>query len=484
MFYVGIDLGTSSVKLILCDKDGNVLNSVTKDYPISFPCEGYSEQNPYDWYDKTIEGLCELTKNVSDKVAGLSVAGQMHGLVMLDENDSIIRPAILWNDSRSSSQCDYLNSIIGKDVLNKETCNIAFPGFTAPKILWVQEHEKENFDKCRKIMLPKDYIVYRLTGQFVTEGSDASGLLLFDVENNRYSKKMLDICKIDECMLPKIKKSYENIGFIKDEIATKLGFGKVTVAPGGGDNACAAIGMGVLGNNMCSVSLGTSGTMFITTEKFSYPKNNALHFFRHADGNFHLMGCILSAASCNKWWIEDILKSDDYSEFENVLPDGENKVFFLPYLMGERSPHNDPYARGAFIGMSMDTTREDMAKAVMEGVCYALRDSVEEARSEGYVINSVRLCGGGSRNRAWIQMLANILKVDVILPNDIQGPAMGAAILSMVAAGEYDSVKAATEKIVKMKEYINYDTCAAEKYDKGYEKFKNLYKCLKNWYRM
>ena len=481
--YVGIDLGTSSVKMLLCDKNGVIINSVTKEYPIYFPHEGYSEQNPEDWYTKTLEGLKELTAGYGDKIKGLSIAGQMHGLVMLDEEDRVLHNAILWNDSRSTLECDYLNNTIGTARLTQMTANIAFPGFTAPKILWMRNNKREIFDKCRKIMLPKDYIVYRLTGVFCSEPSDASGLLLFDVKNKCYSKEMLDICHITEDMLPVICESFESVGKVKKEICEMLNWGDVTVAPGAGDNAGAAVGMGVVGKDMCSVSLGTSGTVFITSDEFSVDSKNALHSFAHADSAFHLMGCILSAASCNKWFLEDVLNTKDYSEIEKASCDGENNVIFLPYLMGERSPHNDPYARGAFVGMSMDTKREDMIKAVMEGVCYALRDCVEVARSQGIVINEVRVCGGGAKSALWCKILANVLRVRVIKTNCTEGPSFGAAVLAMVASGEYESVKAATDILVTVTEGVDYDETVAQKYDKGYEKFKSLYKCLKDWYR-
>ncbi len=481
--YIGIDLGTSSVKMILCDKEGNIKNSVTKDYPIYFPMDGYSEQNPIDWYDKTIEGLKELTKGYEKQIKALSVAGQMHGLVMLDGKDNPLRPAILWNDSRSVKECDWLNNTVGKAHLSSMTANIAFPGFTAPKILWVKENEPEIFEKCKKIMLPKDYIVYKLTGEFVTEHSDVSGMLLFDVKNKCYSKEMLEICSIDESMLPKVCDSYASCGKVKEDILKELDWGDVLVAPGAGDNAGAAIGMGVTGDGMCSISIGTSGTVFISSEDFSVDENNALHSFCHADGKYHLMGCILSAASCNKWWIEDILKSNNYGEIENASLQGENKVVFLPYLMGERSPHNDPYARGAFVGMSMDTKREDMGMAVMEGVCYALRDCVEIARSQGIEIKEARVCGGGAKSRIWLNMLANILRVDVIKPICEEGPSFGAAILAMVAKGEYQCVKDACHSIVKMKEKITYTEDLAQKYDAGYQRFKKLYESLKDWYK-
>ncbi len=481
--YIGVDLGTSSVKMILCDKNGNVLKSVSREYPIYFPKDGYSEQNPEDWYSATVDALEELTAGCGDKIKALSIAGQMHVLVMLDEKDKVLRPAILWNDSRSTEECDYLNNTIGKAALTEMTANIAFPGFTAPKILWVRNNEREIFDKCKKIMLPKDYIVYRLTGVFCTEPSDASGLLLFDVKNKCYSKKMLEICHITEDMLPKVYESFAPCGKVKKDIAERLGWGDVIVAPGAGDNAGAAVGMGVVGSGMCSISLGTSGTVFITSDKFSVDEKNALHSFAHADGGYHLMGCILSAASCNKWFLEDILNSKDYAQCENAQADGENKVFFLPYLMGERSPHNDPYARGAFVGMSMDTKREDMIKAVMEGVCYALRDSVEVARAQGIVIDNVRVCGGGAKSELWCKILANVLRVKVLKTNCDEGPSFGTAVLAMVASGEYKSVKEATDCIVKAQIKVDYEKKAAEKYDLGYEKFRSLYKSLKDWYR-
>lgn len=478
MYYVGIDLGTSSVKMILCDKNGKIINTITRDYLISFPYEGYSEQSPEDWYEKVIEGLEMLTTGVGDKVKALSIAGQMHGLVMLDEFDNVIRPCILWNDSRSVKECEILNS---EKMLPEWTGNIAFPGFTAPKILWVKNNEKENFEKCRKIMLPKDYVVYRLTGEFVTEMSDAAGMLLFDVKNKCYSKEMLEICQIEEKMLPKVLESYLCCGKVKKSIAEKLGWGDVKVAPGAGDNAAAAIGMGVIGDGGCSISLGTSGTVFVSSEEYKKLENNAIHFFNHADGDYHMLGCMLSAASCNKWWHEDILNDNSYSD-EGLAADGESKVFFLPYLMGERSPHNNPHLRGAFVGMSLDTTKAEMTKAVMEGVCYALRDCVEIAKSEGIKIDEVRLCGGGSKSEAWCRILANVLKVRVVKPVCSEGPSFGAAILAMVADGVYENVKSACESVVKMGETIEFDSEISKKYDKGYKRFKALFESLKEWY--
>lgn len=483
MLYAGIDLGTSSVKLILCDELGNVINSVTKEYDIIFPRDGWAEQEPDKWYEKTVEALCALVGNRGAELKGISFGGQMHGLVMLDEHDEVIRPAILWNDNRSVAECDYLNCVIGKEKLTCLTANIAFPGFTAPKILWVKNNEPENFDRCKKIMLPKDYLVYKLSGMFVTEPSDASGMLLFDVKNKCWSSEMLDLCGISEDMLPKVCNSFEAVGKLKGSVADKVGAKDVVIAPGAGDNAAAAVGMGVSGNGKCSISVGTSGTVFIALDSFKADKNNALHTFAHADGGYHLMGCVLSAASCNKWWVQDILKTEDYDkEQQNITNLGENKVMFLPYLMGERSPHNDPYARGAFVGMSMASTRCEMTQAVLEGVAYALRDCVEAARGNGVLLSEAYLCGGGAKSALWKRILANVLRMKLIEPVCTEGPSYGGAILAMVASGEYSSVNEAAENIVKVKNEINFDEETAAKYDEGYEKYKELYTSLKKWY--
>ncbi len=485
MLYAGIDLGTSSVKLLLCDKDGRVIKIVTKEYPLSFPHEGWSEQNPEDWYEKTVEGLKELfSGSDGSMLGGISFGGQMHGLVMLDENDKVIRPAILWNDNRSTDECRWLNEEIGRCKLTEMTANIAFPGFTAPKILWVKKHEPENFLRCKKIMLPKDYLAYRLCGVFCTEPSDASGMLLYDVKNGYWSSEMLELCGINEDMLPKIYPSYAPVGRLKEELVKEIGCARAVIAPGAGDNAAAAVGMGVVGGGKCSVSVGTSGTVFITSDKFTVDSKNGLHSFAHADGGFHLMGCILSAASCNKWWMEDILKTEDFAaEQDNSLSLGDNPVIFLPYLMGERSPHNDPYARAVFAGMSMDTPRQRMTQAVMEGVAYALRDCVEIAREQGIAVNEANLCGGGAKSPLWRKILANVLRMKLNIPACAEGPAYGGAILAMVAAGEYKSVAEAVKAVVKMNGSVEFDEETAQKYDRGYVRFKKLYASLKDWYR-
>lgn len=484
MLYIGVDLGTSAVKLLLMDETGDIKNIVSKEYPLFFPHPGWSEQNPEDWFEKSMEGIKELTEGFDrSKVAGISFGGQMHGLVALDKDDQVIRPAILWNDGRTGEETDYLNNVIGKDKLSQYTANIAFAGFTAPKILWMKKHEPENFAKIVKIMLPKDYLAYKLSGSFCTDVSDASGMLLMDVKNRCWSKEMMDICGITEEMLPKLYESYEVVGTLKEDVAGALGLStEVKVIAGAGDNAAAAVGTGTVGDGMCNISLGTSGTIFISSEKFGVDENNALHSFAHADGNYHLMGCMLSAASCNKWWMEDILKTKEFAkEQEGITKLGENNVFYLPYLMGERSPYNDPDARAMFIGMSMDTTREDMTQAVLEGVAFGLRDSLEVARSLGIQIERTKICGGGAKSPLWKKIIANVvnLKVDVI--ESEEGPALGGAMLAAVGCGEYPDVKTIAEKIVKVVDTVEPEEELVKKYEEKYQKFRTIYptvKCL------
>lgn len=482
MFYIGVDLGTSAVKLLLMDGKGAIQKIVSREYPIAYPHPGWSEQNPEDWFRETMEGLKELLVDCDrEKVAGISFGGQMHGLVILDKEDQVIRPALLWNDGRTYEECDYLNQVIGKDKLSEYTANISFTGFTAPKILWVKNKEPEHFASIHKIMLPKDYIAYKLSGVHCTDVSDASGMLLFDVKNRCWSKEMLKICGIREEQLAKVYESYEAVGTILPAVAEELKLPKtVKIVAGAGDNAAAAVGTGTVGDGMCNISLGTSGTIFISSKKFGVDQHNALHAFAHADGHYHLMGCMLSAASCNKWWMEEILGTKDYAAEQKAIEKlGENHVYFLPYLMGERSPHNNPNARGTFIGMTMDTTRTDMTQAVLEGVAFALRDSFEVAKSLGIQIERTKICGGGAKSLLWKQIIANVmnLKVDVI--ESEEGPALGGAMLAAVACGEYQSVEEAAKTLVKVVDTIEPTPELASKYEERYQQFKEIYPACK-----
>ena len=484
MLYIGVDLGTSSVKLLLMEGSGEIKKIVSREYDLSFPHPGWSEQKPEDWFTQTMDGLKELLDGADkSQVAGISFGGQMHGLVILDKDDNVIRPAILWNDGRTTEETDYLNNVIGKDKLSEYTANIAFAGFTAPKILWVKDKEPENFARIAKIMLPKDYIAYKLSGVHCTDVSDASGMLLLDVKNRKWSKEMLDICSVKEEQLPKLFESYETVGDILPAIADELGLPhNVKIVAGAGDNAAAAVGTGTVGDGACNISLGTSGTVFISSSKFGVDDNNALHSFDHADGSYHLMGCMLSAASCNKWWEEDIIGTEDFVTEQKAITEdklGRNHVYFLPYLMGERSPHNDPLARGTFIGMTMDTSRADMTQAVLEGVAFALRDSLEVARSLGIDLKRTKICGGGAKSPLWKKMIANICNIKVDVIESEQGPGMGGAMLAAVACGEYASVQAAADAIVKVVDTVEPDPELVALYEERYQQFKLVYPTVK-----
>ena len=482
MLFIGIDLGTSAVKLLLMDESGKIHKIVSKEYPLRFPHPGWSEQDPEDWISQTMEGMKELLSECDkSQVKGISFGGQMHGLTALDETDQVIRPAILWNDGRTGKEVEYLNNVIGNEKLSKYTANIAFAGFTAPKILWMKANEPENYSRIRKIMLPKDYLAYRLSGVFSTDYSDASGTLLLDVEHKCWSKEMMDICGLREEQLPKLHESWEAVGTLKPKAASELGLSEdVKIIAGAGDNAAAAVGTATVGGGACNISLGTSGTLFISSRKFGVDENNALHLFAHADGNYHLMGCMLSAASCNKWWMDEILKTKDYAgEQAQIAGLGENRVFYLPYLMGERSPHNDPDARAAFIGMSMDTTREDMTLAVLEGVAFGLRDSLEVARKIGADPGRTKICGGGAKSALWRKIIANVMNMKVDIIESEEGPGYGAAILAAVGCGVFPSVEAAAESLVKVTATEEPDEELVKKYEEKYQKFRKLYPALR-----
>lgn len=485
MYYIGVDLGTSAVKLVMMDETGRVIRIVSKEYPLNFPQPGWSEQNPFDWWEQSIAGLNELTDGIDKSlVRGISFGGQMHGLVILDENDNVIRPAILWNDGRTQEETDFLNHEIGKSRLSELTGNIAFAGFTAPKLLWVKKHEPKNFARIRKIMLPKDYLAYRMTGVHSCDYSDASGMLLLDVKNKCWSEEMLEICSVKKEWMPTLFESYEKTGTLLPEVAAELGFSQgVIIAAGAGDNAAAAIGTGAVGNGRCNLSLGTSGTIFLSSDRFGVDPYNALHSFAHADGGYHLMGCMLSAASCNNWWMKEILKTDDFAgEQARISSLGENPVYFLPYLMGERSPHNDPSARGAFIGMRMDTSRGEMLQAVFEGVVYALRDSLEIAKSLGVAPRRTTICGGGAKSLLWRKIVANIMNISVDTVRVEEGPGYGAAILAAVADGVYEDVQTACSQIIQISETTEPEPDLVAKYQKGYEAFVKMYPALKDIY--
>lgn len=483
MNYIGVDLGTSAVKLLLMDEAGKVLKIASKEYPLYMGDSGWSEQEPEDWWNATVEGIKELISGTeADCVKAVSFSGQMHGLVLLDENDAVIRRAILWNDQRTQPQCDSLNNGVGRSKLIDDTANVALTGFTAPKILWVKENEPENFRKISKIMLPKDYIAYKLSGVHATDYSDASGMLLLDVKNKCWSQNMIDICGIKKEQLAALNESFAPVGTVLPEVSLLTGLcTKTKIVIGGGDQAVGAVGTGTVKNNMCSVSLGTSGVVFVASNDFKVDYGrSALHSFCHANGSYHMMGVTLAAAASYKWWMEEILRTEDHASEQAGVGDINNKVYFLPYMSGERTPHNDPNAKGAFVGMSMTTTRQNMTQAVMEGVAFSLRDTLEVVRALGVDVKTARITGGGAKSGAWCQMIADVFNVTVEKINSQEGPALGAAVLAAVGDGAYASVADATEAIIKVTESYTPNPAAAEAYNGKYKIFAKLYTDLKD----
>ena len=489
------------MKGILTDARGTIVRQATATYDVIYPQNGWTEQNPSDWIVALNNVLAELlcvgkncnkcdindclsakkdTLSIAKCVKGISFGGQMHGLVALDKHGEVIRPCILWNDGRTEKQTAYLNEVVGKQTLSELTGNIAFAGFTAPKLLLLKENEPDNFARIDKIMLPKDYLAYYLSGVVATDYSDASGTLLLDGKNKSWSQKMANVCGISLQNLPELHESYDVIGTIKHDIAARFGMYDVKVVIGAGDNAAAAIGTGTVNDGDCNVSLGTSGTIFVCQNKFSVDRNNALHSFAHANGKWHLMGCILSAASCRKWWLEDILETCDYATDEQQISNVDSgTVIFLPYLSGERSPHNDVNAKGAFVGLTATTTRAQMSRAVLEGVAFAIRDCYEVAKVNGLQITRTNLCGGGARSATWQQIFADVLGIPVHILATEQGPSYGAAILAMVGCGVYRDVAEATEQMVSVKQTILPNPQNVAKYQKKYETFTKLYPILK-----
>ena len=484
MYFIGVDLGTSACKFLLMDEKGAILNVVSEDYDVEFPHPGWSQQNPADWWAAVRRGIpALLAGHDASKVAGIGCGGQMHGLVALDADDEVIRPAILWNDGRTVEQVRYLNEEVGVEKLLEWTGNIAYAGFTAPKILWMRDEEPENYARIAHVMLPKDYVNHLLTGVYATDVSDASGMLLLDVATRAWSASMLELCGLTAEQLPAVHESYEAIGTLLPEVAAELGLpGGVVVCAGAGDNAAAAVGTGCVGAGAMNVSLGTSGTVFIPTAGFS-PVGDRIHSFCHADGGWHLMGCILSAASCNAWWAGDILGTDDFAGEQAGIDAADASLdlpYFLPYLMGERTPHNDTLARGAFVGMCMSTTRADMTRAVLEGVAFAIRDSVEIARSLGVDVAASTVCGGGAKSPLWLQMLANVLGIELRLPATEQGPGYGGALLAAVAAGVYPDVAAACDAVVSVRATVEPDPAAVAAYEARYQAWRQMYPALKS----
>ncbi|MFW5794533.1 MAG: xylulokinase [Bacillota bacterium] len=485
--FIGIDLGTSGVKLILLNKNGNIIRSVTKNYELIIPKSTWAEQDPNEWYKQSLTGLKELIKGFEDEIISISFSGQMHGLVILDENDTVLRNAILWNDQRTSKEVNYLNKEIGKTFLLENTGNIALTGLTAPKILWVKNNEPEIFKKINKIMLPKDYLAYKLSGVFATDVTDVSGTLYFDVKNKQYSKAMLKLLDISLTQLPKVYESFDKIGVLTNKIKQQLNIANdVSVIIGGGDQAVGALGVGVVKDGQSSISLGTSGVIFVASDKFKVDDISYFQSYCHTNGKYHLMSVMLNAGGALKWWSEQIFNNYNYNDFFDNIKDLDvnNDLYFLPYLSGERAPINDPYAQGVFLGMNLSHRKEHLDQAVIEGITFALKDSFELIKNLGVNIKSVRITGGGAKSKIWTQMISDILDVEVYTMKAEEGPAFGAAILAMVGVGHYKNVQLACKDLIKIDGVFKQNFTNVKIYSQKYSKFGIIYSKVKDIFRL
>ncbi len=489
MVYLGIDLGTSSVKILAVNSANELIGEVTKEYPVDFPQDKWAQQNPEDWWTQTAAAIQELVRTFGiprTAVRSIGFSGQMHGLVALGAHNEVLTPAILWCDQRTQAECDEITAHFGQEALSSYTGNKALTGFTAPKILWVKKNLPEVFSQIRHIMLPKDYLRLKLTGDYATDVSDASGMLLLDVDKRQWSRPVLDFLGITEAQLPKLFESYEVTGVVSDAVKAELGLeGEILVVGGAGDQAAGAVGTGTVEEGIVSVTLGTSGVVFAAQESYAVDAENRLHAFCHANGKYHAMGVMLSAANCLNWWVETVHPAvgfDALLEEARQVEPGSNRLIFLPYLMGERTPYADPDATGCFVGMTMNTTRGHMTRAVLEGVAFGLYDSLKILMDLGVPVHQVRVIGGGARSGLWKQILADVFDLEIQEINTNQGGALGAAILAAVGASRFPDVAEGCRELVKVTNTIQPIPENAAAYRAVYPLYQELYGSLKQWF--
>ena len=496
-YLMGIDIGTSGTKTALFDETGAVVASHTAEYPLYQPQNGYAEQEPADWWNATVEGIRAVLAESgvpAGAVAGIGLSGQMHGLVMLDERGEVLRRSIIWCDQRTAAECEEITQRLGYDRLIAITANPALTGFTASKILWVRNHEPEIYEKCRHILLPKDYVRYMLTGELATEVSDASGMQLLDIPHRCWSGEVLDKLEIDRSLLGKVYESPEVTGQVTRRAAELTGLAEGTIVVGGaGDNAAAAVGTGVVRDGRAFTTIGTSGVVFAHTDRMAIDPKGRVHTFCCAvPGAWHVMGVTQGAGLSLKWFRDNfcgaeketaaLMGVDPYylmdKEAETV-PVGANKLLYLPYLMGERTPHLDPDARGVFFGLSAIHTRKDMLRAVMEGVAYSLNDCMAVFREMGVAIDDMMACGGGGTSALWRQMLADLYGCDVKTLASREGPDLGVALLAGVGAGVYASVPEACDAVIKADRVQSPIPENTAKYAPFYKLYTELYPAVK-----
>jgi len=488
-YFLGIDSSTTGVKALLIDEKGNVAGTATTDLPLSTPHPLWSEQEPAGWWDGTVNSIKQVlqeTGTSGDEVAAIGLTGQMHGLTLLDENGNVLRPAMLWNDQRTGPQCDEIRERLGKKHLVELTGNDALTGFTAPKILWVREHEPDTFAKAKHILLPKDYVRFKLTGTYATDKAGAAGTLLLDVKQRNWSPEVLNALDIPAEWLPPTHEGPEVTGHVSAETAQATGLKAGTpVVGGGGDQAAQAVGVGAVEPGIIALTLGTSGVVFASAaEPFIEPEGR-LHAFCHAvPGRWHMMGVMLSAAGSLRWYRDTFAPGIDFDDLLAPAADispGSEGLLFLPYLTGERTPHPDPLARGAFAGVTVRHAQPHFTRAVLEGVAFGLRDSFELIKSSGLTdIKQVRVSGGGARSPLWRQILADVLNVELVTVNTTEGAAYGAALLAGVGAGAWPDVDTACNPCIKLPGSTGPQPETVNKYESVYTQYRELYPALKD----
>lgn len=487
-YFLGIDSSTTGVKALVIDQTGHVAGTATTEIPLSTPKPLWSEQDPADWWRGAVNSIHQVlqeTKLSGADIAAIGLTGQMHGLTLLDEKGAVLRPAILWNDQRTGAECDDIRGRLGKARLIQITGNDALTGFTAPKILWVQKNEPEVYARVKHILLPKDYVRYKLTGDFAVDKADGAGTLLFDLAKRDWSPEVLQALEIPAEWLPKTYEGPDVTGYISAEAADVTGLKAGTpVVGGGGDQAAQAVGVGVVQSGIIALTLGTSGVVFASTNEPFIEPEGRLHAFCHSvPGRWHLMGVMLSAAGSLRWYRDTLAPGVDFDSLlapaKDVSP-GSEGLLFLPYLTGERTPHPDPLARGAFVGLTVRHTQAHLSRAVLEGVAFGLRDSFELMKAAGLAeIKQVRVSGGGAKSPLWRQILADTLNTELVTVNTTEGAAYGAALLAGVGVGVWPDVDAACQASIKVTGSTTPQAGQAAKYEQVYVEYRQLYPALK-----
>lgn len=482
-YVIGIDLGTSAVKIVLVNQLGDVVQEVSKEYPLINEQSGYSEQNPEDWVDQTFVGLAELMAGFAGDptaIKGLSFSGQMHGLVLLDENNQVLRNAILWNDTRTTEECQQIYEVVGKEKLLQITKNPALEGFTLPKILWVKQHEPDLFEKVHTFVLPKDYLRYRLTGILQMEFSDAAGTLLLDMNKSEWSQEICDLLNIDSTICPPLVPSHEEVGVITAEVAKATGLGAETrVFAGGADNACGAIGAGILSDGKTLCSIGTSGVVLSYEAENDKDFSGKVHYFNHgAPDAYYTMGVTLSAGHSLSWFKDVFAENESFDDLltdVDEVPLGANGLLFTPYLVGERTPHSDAVIRGSFIGIESAHQRKDFVRAVLEGITFSLHESIEIFRQNGKKIETIVSIGGGAKNDTWLQIQADIFDAKIVKLQNEQGPAMGAAMLAAYGCGWFETLQDCANEFLKIGKAFEPDQTNVGKYQELFAVYQEVY---------